>query len=171
MARGPFQGSFQPNLRPTVVTAPDALVYINGGLEIAGCPDCSRVFDLNKYITSITVDLNVDSVPGSASVQMAIPRHTIDDFYFDGTPIISPMMEIEIYAKGYYTLEGIPQYYPIFWGLTTEVNDNYSAGAHTVSINCSDILKWWELCKMNMNPALTSPGGKSLSLFQNAFRE
>lgn len=169
MARGPFQGSFQPNLRPTVVTSPDAIVYFNGAAEIAGCPDCDRVFDFNKYITAVTVDLSVDSVPGSASIQMSVPRHTIDDFYFDSNPIITPMMEVEIYAKGYYLLEGIPQYYPIFWGVVTEVTDAYSGGAHTVQINCSDILKWWELCKMNINPALTAPGGKGLSLFGNTF--
>lgn len=165
----PFVGAFQPNLRPTVVHAPDALVYINGELGVPGCPDCKRTFDFNKYITSITVDLNIDSAPGSASISLAVPRHTIDDFYFDGNPIVTPMMEVEIYAKGYYLLEGIPQYYPIFWGLITEVSDNYSGGAHTVSIACSDILKWWELCKMNVNPALTAPGAKSLSLFQNTY--
>lgn len=169
MARGPFQGSFQPNLRPTVVTAPDAIVYINGDSEIAGCPDCNRVFDFNKYITSVTVDLNVDSVPGSASIQMSVPRHTIDDFYFDSNPVITPMMEVEIYAKGYYLLGGIPQYYPIFWGVVTEVTDAYSGGQHTVAIQCADILKWWEVCKMNINPALTSPQPKALSLFGNTF--
>jgi hypothetical protein len=169
MARGPFQGAFQPNLRSTVVTAPDAIVYINGNAEVVGCPDCNRAFDFNKYITSITVDLNVDSCPGSASIQMAVPRHTIDDFYFNDQPVISPMMEVEIYAKGYYLLEGIPQYYPIFWGVITEVTDAYSGGAHTVSIQCADILKWWEVCKMNTNPALTSPNPKALSLFGNTF--
>jgi hypothetical protein len=169
MARGPFQGSFQPNLRQTVVTAPDAIVYFNGGAEIAGCPDCNRTFDFNKFITSITIDLSVDSVPGSASIQMAVPRHTVDDFMFNGNPVIQPMMEVEIYAKGYYLLEGIPQYYPVFWGLVTEVNDAYSSGAHTVSISCADILKWWEVCKMNINPALTSPSPKGLSLFGNTF--
>jgi len=171
MARGPFQGSWQPNLRPTVVTAPDAIVYINGDTDLVGCPNCNRSFDLNKYITSITVDLSVESVPGSASIQLAIPRHSIDDFYFDGNPVVTSMMEVEIYAKGYYLLEGIPQYYPIFWGLTTEVTDAYSGGAHTVAINCSDILKFFELTKMNVNPAYTSPAPASggMSLFGNTF--
>jgi len=159
MARGPYQGTFIPNIRPTVVTAPDAIVYINGEQEIIGCPQCSRSFDFNKYITSIQTDLSVESVPGSASIQLSVPRHSIDDFYFDGTPVITPMMEIEIFAKGYYLVEGIPQYYPIFWGLITEVSDNYSAGEHTVSISCSDILKWWELCQMNINPAYLAPSG------------
>lgn len=160
MARGPYQGTFIPNVRQTVVTAPDGIVYINGEQEVLGCPQCTRTFDLNRYITSIQVDLNVDSAPGSASISLSIPRHTVDDFYFDGNPIITPMMEVEIYAKGYYLVEGLPQYYPIFWGLVTEVSDNYSGGEHTVSISCADILKWWELCKMNINPAFTQPAGQ-----------
>ena len=170
MARGPFQGTYVPNIRPTVVTAPDALVFINGEVEVIGCPQCNRFFDFNKYITSVQVDLSIDSVPGSASINLAVPRHSIDDFYFDGVPVITPMMEIEIYAKGFYSLEGLPQYYPIFWGVTTEVNDNYSAGEHTVSIHCADILKWWELCKMNISPAFTAPSGQQgRSLFGNVF--
>lgn len=168
MARSPFQGTWQQGIRPTVVTAPDALVYINGESEVIGCGHCFRKFDLNKYITSIQVDLNVDSCPGSASINLAIPRHSVDDFFFDGNPLITPMMEVEIYAKGFFLIEGMPQYYPIFWGMVTEVSDDYSGGAHTVSINCADILKWWELCKMNINPAFTQGSGQmGRSIFGN----
>jgi len=170
MPRGPYQGTFQPNLKPTVVTGPDAVVYINGESDIVGCPSCSKKFDFNAYITSITVDLNVDSPPGSASISLAVPRHSIDDFYFENQPIITPMMEVEIFAKGYFLIEGVPQYYPIFWGLVTEVGNSYSGGEHTVSIQCSDILKWWELCKMNINPALTAASGQAgRSIFGNVF--
>ncbi len=170
MARSPFSGTFQPNVRPTVVTSPDAIVYINGEPDIVSCPSCKKRFDISKYITSIQVDLNIDSPPGTATINLSVPRHVIDDFLFDGVPILSPMMEIEIFAKGYYLLEGLPQYYPIFWGLVTEVGDNYSAGEHTVSIQCADILKWWELCKMNINPAFTGPSGSlGRSLFGNTF--
>lgn len=170
MPRSPFQGTFHPNFRPTVVTAPDAIVYINGETDVIGCPECGRRFDFSKYITSIQVDLSIDSVPGSANISLSVPRHVVDDFYFDGVPLITPMMEVEIYAKGYYLLEGVPQYYPIFWGLVTEVGDNYSGGEHTVSINCADILKWWEICRMNINPAFTAPSGQTgRSIFGNVF--
>jgi len=170
MPRGPFQGTFQPNLRPTVVTGPDAIVYINGESDVIGCPSCRKKFDLNSFVTSITVDLNVDSPPGSASIALSIPRHAVDDFYFEGNALITPMMEVEIFAKGYYLVEGVPQYYPIFWGLVTEVGNSYSGGEHTVSISCSDILKWWELCKMNINPAFTaSAGQQGRSIFGNVF--
>ena len=170
MARGPYQGTYQPNSRPTVVTAPDALVYINGEADVIGCPQCNRFFDFNKFITSVQVDLNVDSVPGSASINLSIPRHTVDDFYFDGNPIISPMMEIEIFSKGYYLVEGVPQYYPIFWGVVTEVSDSYSGGEHTVTVHCADILKWWDICKMNINAAWTAPvGQQGRSIFGNVY--
>jgi hypothetical protein len=160
MARGPFQGTWQQGSRPTVVTAPDALVYINGRPDLTACSNCRRRFDFNKYVTSVQVDLNVDSAPGSASINLSIPQHSVDDFFVDGVAVVIPMMEIEIYAKGYYLVGGMPQYYPIFWGLITEVSDNYSSGEHTVSISCADILKWWELSKMNINPAFTQTGGQ-----------
>jgi len=170
MARSPFQGTFQYGIRPTVAHAPDAVVYINGDTDIMGCPSCRKRFDWNKYITSIQIDLSVDSVPGSATIAISIPRHSIDDFFFDGEPVITEMMEVEVYAKGYYLVEGVPQHYPIFWGLITEVEDAYSGGEHTVNLHCSDILKWWELCKMNINPAFTATAGqKGRSLFGNVF--
>ncbi len=170
MARSPFQGTYQPGIRPTVVTSPDAMVYINGESDILGCAKCKRRFNWNRYITSIQVDLNIDSPPGSATINLSVPRHSVDEFYFEGNPLITPMMEVEIFAKGYYLVEGIPQYYPIFWGLVTEVSDAYSGGEHTFSINCADILKWWELCKMNINPAFTQTTGQGgRSIFGNVF--
>lgn len=170
MARGPYQGTWQAGIRPTVVSSPDALVFINGELDVLGCQQCRRRFDWNRWITSVQVDLNIDSPPGSATINMSVPRHSIDEFYFDGEPLISPMMEVEIFAKGFFLLEGIPQYYPIFWGMVTEVSDSYSGGEHSFSINCADILKWWELCKMNINPAFTAQSGQlGRSIFGNVF--
>lgn len=170
MARGPFQGTYQPGIRPTIVTAPDALVYINGELDIMGCPSCHRKFNLSKYITSISVDLSVESAPGSANITLSIPHYALDDFFFDGVPVITEMMEIEIFGKGYFLMEGLPQYYPIFWGLITEVNESYSGGETTITLQCADILKWWELCQMNVNAAFTVAAGQmGRSIFGNVF--
>lgn len=171
MARGPFQGTYVSGVRPTIVTAPDALVYLNGNSEAVGCPQCKKKFPFNRYITSIQVDLSIDSPPGSANINLSIPHHTVDNFFFDGEPIVSPMMEVEIFAKGHFLVEGIPQYYPIFWGLVTEVTDSWSGGETSVTIHCADILKWWEVCKMAVNSAFTSPqpGALGMSLMGNVF--
>jgi hypothetical protein len=170
MARGPYQGTWQPNVRPTIAHAPDAVVLINGETDVIGCPSCRKKFDLSKYITSIQVDLSVDSPPGSATINLSVPRHAIDDLFYDGECLITEMMEVEIFAKGYYLVEGLPQYYPIFWGLVTEVSDDYSGGEHTVTIGCADILKWWEICRMNVNAAFTAPNpSQGKSIFGNVF--
>lgn len=170
MARSPYIGTYQAGVRPTVVHSPDTLVYINGETDLIGCPSCRRRFDVNKYVTQVTVDLSVESVPGSASISLSIPRHAIDDFFFEGQPVLTEMMEVEIYAKGFYLVEGVPQYYPIFWGLITEVSDAFDSGEHTVSISCADILKWWELCRMNINPSFTGASGQAgRSIFGNVF--
>lgn len=166
--RSPFQGNYNPYARPTVLQAPDAKVYFNGELDIQGCPNCQRRIDLGKYITNISVNLDVDSVPGSASISMSIPKYTLDDVFMDGVPILTPMMEVEIFSKGFYLVEGVPQYYPIFWGLITEVTDGYSGGEYTLEVSCADILKWWEICRMNINPAFTAPSGQmGTSIFGN----
>lgn len=168
MARGPYEGTWQAGIRPTVVMAPDALVYINGEPDVLGCNRCRRRINWNKYITSIQTDLNIDSVPGSANITIKVPRHALDDFYSDDIPLLTPMMEVEIFAKGYFLVEGLPQYYPIFWGLITEISESYSNGEHTFTVNCADILKWWEVCLMNVNPAFTQGGGQlESSLFGN----
>lgn len=166
--QSPFQGTYNPYARPTVVQAPDAKVYFNGELDIQGCSNCQKRVELGKYITSVSVNLDVDSVPGSASISMSIPKYTVDDVFVDGVPILTPMMEVEIFAKGFYLVEGVPQYYPIFWGLITEVTDGYSGGEYTLEVSCADILKWWEVCRMNVNPAFTAPVGQlGTSIFGN----
>ena len=47
------------------------------------------------------------------------------------------MMEVEIYMKGFYTVDGVPRYYPVFWGLTTDVEDSFSGGEYTINISCA----------------------------------
>lgn len=171
MPRSPFSGTYQPNLRPTVKVAPGVMVYLNGEPEVMACTSCRRKFDINRYVTSVSVDLNVDSPPGSAIINLSVPLHCLDEFLVDGIPVVSPMMEVEIFSKGYFLVEGVPQYYPIFWGLVTNISESYSDGFYTYSIQCSDILKWWDLCVLNLNPAFTSPVGSQLgrNIFGSVF--
>lgn len=165
--RGPFQGTYVPNQRPVISTSPDAVVRLNGDTTLQACSKCSKRFDFNKYVTSVQTNASVDG-QGTATIALSIPRHTVDDFFLDGKPIVTPMMEVEIYAKGYYLVEGLPQYYPIFWGLVTGVDDSYSGGEHTVSIQCQDILHWWQISQVTVNPAFLAPtGARGRSIFGN----
>jgi len=103
---------------------------------------------------------------------MSVPDNDVNDFYVDGQFIIVPMMEIEIYAKGYFLVGGFPQYYRIFWGLVSSVTTNWSGGSTTISISCKDMLRWWELTNTTLNPAFLESYGSSAGgyqLWQNQF--
>jgi len=151
-----FKGTYRS--KKIVRVAPDAFVRINGKIDLAQCVKCERSFDINPYVNSISIDLNIDSVPGSASISLSIPRHDINNFYGDGHFLITEMMEVEIFMKGYFNVYGVPQYYPVFWGLITQVSESYSSGEHSISLSCADILKWWEKTRLNVTPHLFEAG-------------
>lgn len=166
-----FRGTYIPNRRPYVTLTPDAYVTIQGQTETIACGECNRKIDINRYVTGINSDANVESAPGSCTINLSIPDNDINQFYVDGQFVLISMMEIEVYSKGYYTVGGFPQYYRTFWGLINNIQLGWSGGVTTVTISCRDILRWWELTNVIVNPAFldipkTSSG---YNLFQNQF--
>lgn len=148
-----YQGTYKPNRRPVVTTAPDCLVYINGELSLPSGANPNRRVPLQPLINTISVNLGVNSVPGSASIDLHIPAHYLGDIYVGGQLTLTTMMEVQIYAKGHFSVGGSPRYYPIFWGVVTSLQESYSAGEQTVSLSCSDILYWWQVSQININPS------------------
>lgn len=169
--RSGYRGTWEPNRRPYVTLTPDCYVAIQGETSVIGCGECKRKVDVNRYLTSVATEASVDSPPGSATINLSIPDNHINDFYANDQFIIIPMMEIEVYAKGYYTIGGFPQYYKIFWGLVNTVSQNWSGGVTSITLNCKDILRWWELTSVIINPAFLDIGksGSGYNLFQNKF--
>lgn len=162
--QSPYFGTFQHNRLPVVRLAPDGFMTLNGDTHITSCRGCGKRIDLNGLTTSISVDLNIDGAPGGATIALSIPRHLQDDFFQDGMLILTTMMEVEVYYKGYYLVDGQVKYYRSFWGLVTSVSEEYSGGEYTVSLTCSDILHWWNVQQINMNPSYTGAKKSSLGL-------
>lgn len=160
-----FRGTWQPNRRPYVTLSPDAYVSIQGETTVVGCGECRRKVDLNRYVTSISTEAAVDSAPGGATVVLSIPDTDVNDFFVDGQLLIVPMMEIELYSKGYFLVGGFPQYYRIFWGIVSSVTKAWSNGTTTVTISCKDILRWWELTNVTINPGFIESFGSSTGNF------
>ncbi len=161
-----FRGTFNPTKRPYVVLTADAYVSIQGETTVIGCGECRREVNLNRYVTGIETEASIDSSPGSATVTLSIPDNDVNSFYVDGQLIIIPMMEIELYAKGYYLIGGFPQYYRIFWGMVTSTSKSWSNGVTTITIACKDILRWWELTQLTINPAFLAPEGSTAGNYQ-----
>lgn len=172
MRKSAFKGNYVPNKRPYVVVDPDVFVSIQGETSVIACGECRKEVNINDYVTGISTEASVDSSPGSATINLSIPDTDVNNFFVDGQLIIIPMMEVEIFAKGYFLVGGFPQYYRTFWGVVGSVTKSWSGGTTTVQINCKDILRWWELTMVTINPAfLESFGGSAggYQLWQNQF--
>ncbi len=161
-----FRGTWSPNKRPYITITPDVWVAFQQETSVIWCGECKREVNFNDYITGISTEASVDSPPGSATINLSIPDTDVNDFFVDGQLIIIPMMEVEIYAKGYFLVGGFPQYYRIFWGLVSSVSKSWSGGTTSVTINCKDILRWWELTNVTINPAFIDPFGSSAGGYQ-----
>jgi hypothetical protein len=167
-----FRGTWSPNKRPFVSFSPDCYIAFQGEIELPVCGDCQRKVNFNDYVTGISTEASVDAPPGSATINLSIPDNDVNEFYVDGQLCVIPMMEVEIYAKGYYLIGGMPQYYRIFWGLVQSVSKNWENGVTSITISCKDILRWWELTNATINPAFIEGFGSSAGgyqLFQNQF--
>ena len=167
-----WRGTWTPNRRPYIRVAPDVYVRLQAETTIIGCGECRRKVNFNDYVTSVSTEASVDSPPGSATIQLSIPDNDVNDFYAEGQLLIQPMMEVEVFAKGYYLIGGVPQYYRIFWGIVSSVSKSWSNGTTSVNVSCKDILRWWELTNTTINPAFLEGGGSSAGhyqLFQNQF--
>jgi hypothetical protein len=151
---------------------PDALVYLNGDLSIPGCPTCGGKIDLQQYITEVSVDPTTQG-PATASFSLHLPKHSGDAIFRDGNPLLRPSLEVHIYMRGYFPVEGIladtpPEmtggvdlttsiqypYYMVFHGVITEVNHEYSGGEHTASVSCVDLLHFWQYQRMSTDGSL-----------------
>jgi len=165
----PYVGTWRLNQKQVVRHTPDALVYVNGDTSIPGCPNCNGRLDLQKYITQVSVDPSTQP-PASASISLHVPRQAAQNLWRDGAFILHPGLEINIYMRGYFPVKGLLSnvsaeetggldpskamsypYYHVFHGVVTEVSHEYSGSDHTATLNCADLLHFWQYIRMSTN--------------------
>lgn len=167
-----YKGTYAPNRRPVIVTAPDCLVYLNGETSLPSGANPNRRVDIQPFVNSFSMSAGIDGSVGSGSISLHIPAHHMNDLYSGGRLVITTMMEVEVYLKGHFNVGGAPRYYRAFWGVVTSVGESYSSGAHNVTLNCSSMLYWWNIQQINVNPAWLEADQNqqaSLNLTGNAF--
>jgi len=70
-------------------------------------------------------------------------------------PVFESMMEVKVYFKGRFLVNSEPKYYPVFWGFITSVSEDFGGGVYRMSLNCAEMLHWWEYCVLNVRPGAT----------------
>lgn len=182
-------GLFTPNEfrnRGLLRLAPDAFVSINGALGARVLSPVNskslKGLEIRGGITSINVNLALNPAGASkCTFEVVAPQYKglHEDYYItlpNGTkmPYFAPMMEVKVYMKGRFLDEStgyVPQYYPVFWGMITNVSESYSGGVNTFSVTCGDILTWWKYQKITLKPAAISSlfGAPSMNRFPTVF--
>jgi len=146
--------------------APDAIVYIDGKRTILlkgfDNGEISNVeVDFMMFVNSISTSKGIESVPGQATISVKAPTHMFNNFYGSLKEALSTMLEIEIYMTGRFLFNGEQQYYPVFWGIISNLSESTSAGEFvSVTITCQDMMRWLQITKIDMAPTAYNSGVK-----------
>jgi len=163
--------------RGVIKLAPDALVFISGNFGtsvIAPVSGATQKIDFQDGVSSISVQNNIDP-PGSstANIEITTPIYNEKSNYWVSymgdngqmirVPYFVPMMEVKIFFKGRFMVGEEPKMYPAFWGFIVNVDQSYSGGVHKISLQCADMLHWWQYVNEAFHPNVASDvftGGK-----------
>jgi hypothetical protein len=120
-------------------------------------------FDVRQDITDISTSLCTDQCPGTASFTISYPEHSGGRKGMSKYKNLMIMSEIVIYFRGRFLKEDPKDatktkypYYQAFWGVISAITTNYSDGVHTISVSCADILRWWQITNVTINPSILS---------------
>ena len=163
--------------------APDMFVTFMGSTDvrIAMSGSSSVSMDMGAGLSSISAVTDNTPGGGRCTITMVCPQYdSLNQTYYltqpDGTktPFFTAMMDVRVFAKGrFLDKEGNPSYYPIFWGYIRSVNETYSGSETSFSLNCVNMLAWWErqIVNLNLVAGQATYQGEYLQPACNAYRK
>ena len=173
----PYAPTWKPN-RTLYRHPPDAIIYVNGTASMEACPTCNRRLELQKYVTSISVDTSTDPI-SNATISLVVPKVDAGTFGSEGNWLLQPGLEITILFRGYFPEKGLVDdyegeplsdvslypYYQVFWGVVKDVSHEFSDGFYSASLSCSDILHFWQYLYLSTNGAVFGPRPDNSGVF------
>ena len=148
--------------REIIKLAPDIIVYIEGNPFLVNNLVKNRttgttptVVSFNDFVTSFSCSYSTDSLVPNATVNLQVPNHLKYLFQMPGgNNLIQPMMQIQVYAKGYYmSSEADTVYRRVFKGLVSHLGYNDNGKTYEISIQCLGLMHLLELMQMNLAPS------------------
>jgi hypothetical protein len=114
--------------------------------------------NINDDVTSISINYNIDAPPATCDIELQSPRHKREgeeqSYTTHAGLLINDFDEIIVYAKNRFadSLGEIGEQ-EVFRGIVTRIVDSGTGNDHKISLNCSDLLYWWKIMRMNINPS------------------
>ena len=153
--------------REIIKTAPDVVVYLEGRPYLINPYINSKdaknqsdglytVVSFNDYLDSFTASYDVDNLVPSGSFSLSVPS---DQKYLfqapGGNNIIEPMMQVQVFAKGYFPSQnGNTLYYRVFKGLISNVSHADTGTALQISVNMVGMLRFLDVMYIDLAVAL-----------------
>jgi hypothetical protein len=151
--------------REIIKTAPDVLVYLDGlpYLVNSYLNDTTTgqeflVVNFNDHVQGFNASCDTDSLVPSGSINLSVPNYNKHMYQAPGgNNLIKPMMEVQVFAKGYYlSKRGNTIYHRVFKGLSSHVSHTDNGMTLEINIQIRGILRFMEIMQIDVNPALSS---------------
>ena len=151
--------------REVIKTAPDIIIYLDGKTYLLN-PYITNTtqnqpytfVSFNDYVQNFSASYDVDNMVPSGNFTLQIPNFSKSLFQAPGgNNLIDTMMEVQVFAKGYYaSASGNTVYHRIFKGITSHVAHTDNGMFLEISVQCLGIMHLMEYMYVDLNPALLS---------------
>ena len=146
----------------------DWIVNINGRSVLEADIDGTTYRrNINEDITSISMNYNIDAPPATCDIEVQSPRHKVQgqevSYVTPRGPLVKDFDEVIVYVKGRFrNEEGQFEYIETFRGVVTRIVDTAEGNNHRITLNCSDMLYFWKIMRMNISPSLLNRSSYSV---------
>lgn len=149
--------------REVVKLCPDIVVYfeglpylINRFISDQTTSNPYVLVNFNDHVASFNAGYDTDLMVPSANINLQVPNYQRYLYQMPGgNNLIATMMQVQVYAKGYYmSSQGDTVYRRVFKGVVSHVGYNDNGKTLEISIQCYGSLYMLELMQINLNPSV-----------------
>ena len=159
--------------REIVKTAPDLIIYLDGKTYLLNPYITNSLqnqpytfVSFNDYLQNFSASYDVDNLIPTSNFTLQVPVQ--QKYLFQapgGNNLIESMMEVQVFAKGYFPSgNGNTVYYRVFKGMTSHVAHTDNGTFLEISVQCLGIMHLLEFMYSDQNVALNTNSERSLTI-------
>lgn len=164
--------------RTIVKTAPDIVVYLDGlpyllnyFVKDQKTDNTWSIVNFNDHVTGFNAGYDTDIMIPNATITLQVPNYLKHLYQMPGgNNLIQTMMEIQVFAKGYFLANnGDTVYRRVFKGLVSHIGYSDNGKTVDISIQCYGSMHFLELMQINIHPSVQTAvsSGVNLTVYQS----
>ena len=166
--------------REIIKTAPDVIVYLEGTpyltnyfIDDPKTKASSTLVNFNDHVTAFNASYDTDIMVPNATIGLQVPNFLRYLYKMPGgNNLLETMMQVQVYAKGYYLASnGDTVYRRVFKGITSHISYNDNGKTLEISIQCQGSMHLLEKMQINVHPSAMAAAtlGSMLTWQQSIF--